>query len=116
MADRRGHAVSAARRVRRSHSRRRAGARAHDRQLHTVRGADRHPVLVSRGGPARRGVPLRRARRMTPWALAAGDFTPQGGMDRANHALARYLAMSGRDGPLVAHPGWPALASLPGVT
>lgn len=53
---------------------------------------------------------------MTPWALAAGDFTPQGGMDRANHALARYLAASGRDVHLVAHRVWPDLASLPGVT
>jgi glycosyltransferase involved in cell wall biosynthesis len=53
---------------------------------------------------------------MTPWAIAAGDFTPQGGMDRANHALARYLAMSGRDVHLVAHRVWPDLASLPGVT
>jgi len=53
---------------------------------------------------------------MTRWALAAGDFTPQGGMDRANHALARYLATSGRDVHLVAHRVWPDLASLPGVT
>jgi glycosyltransferase involved in cell wall biosynthesis len=53
---------------------------------------------------------------MTRWALAAGDFTPQGGMDRANHALARYLAMSGRDVHLVAHRVWPDLASLAGVT
>jgi glycosyltransferase involved in cell wall biosynthesis len=37
-------------------------------------------------------------------------------MDRANHALARYLAMSGRDVHLVAHRVWPDLASLPGVT
>ena len=53
---------------------------------------------------------------MTAWALAAGDFTPQGGMDRANHALARYLAQSGRDVHLVAHRVWPDLASLPAVT
>ena len=53
---------------------------------------------------------------MTPWALAAGDFTPQGGMDRANHALARYLALSGRDVHLIAHRVWPDLASLPTVT
>lgn len=50
------------------------------------------------------------------WALAAGDFTPRGGMDRANHALARYLALGGRDVHLVAHRVWPDLASLPGVT
>ena len=53
---------------------------------------------------------------MTRWALAAGDFTPQGGMDRANHALARYLATSGRDVHLIAHRVWPDLSSLPGVT
>ena len=53
---------------------------------------------------------------MTRWALAAGDFTPHGGMDRANHALARYLATSGRDVHLVAHRVWPDLAALPGVT
>ena len=53
---------------------------------------------------------------MTAWAVAAGDFTPQGGMDRANHALARYLAQSGRDVHLVAHRVWPDLASLPAVT
>ena len=28
---------------------------------------------------------------MTPWLLVAGDFTPLGGMDAANYALARYL-------------------------
>ena len=53
---------------------------------------------------------------MTSWAIAAGDFTPQGGMDRANHALARYLATSGRAVHLVAHRVWPDLAALPGVT
>jgi glycosyltransferase involved in cell wall biosynthesis len=29
---------------------------------------------------------------MTPWLVAAGDFRPHGGMDRANHALALALA------------------------
>jgi glycosyltransferase involved in cell wall biosynthesis len=53
---------------------------------------------------------------MTEWALATGDFTPHGGMDRANHALARYLAMSRRDVHLVAHRVSPDLASLRGVT
>jgi glycosyltransferase involved in cell wall biosynthesis len=53
---------------------------------------------------------------MRRWALAAGDFTPLGGMDRANHALARYLAVSGRDVHLVAHRVWPDLAALPGIT
>jgi len=53
---------------------------------------------------------------MTAWAIAAGDFTPLGGMDRANHALARYLAGSGRDVHLVAHRVWQDLASMPNVT
>jgi glycosyltransferase involved in cell wall biosynthesis len=29
---------------------------------------------------------------MRPWLLVSGDFIPVGGMDAANHALARYLA------------------------
>jgi glycosyltransferase involved in cell wall biosynthesis len=29
---------------------------------------------------------------MTSWLLISGDFTPAGGMDRANHALATYLS------------------------
>jgi glycosyltransferase involved in cell wall biosynthesis len=37
-------------------------------------------------------------------------------MDRANHALARYLATSGRDVHLIAHRVWPDLMSLPAVT
>jgi glycosyltransferase involved in cell wall biosynthesis len=53
---------------------------------------------------------------MIPWALATGDFTPHGGMDRANYALARYLALSGRDVHLIAHRVSPDLASLAGVT
>ncbi|HMC76747.1 MAG TPA: glycosyltransferase family 4 protein [Vicinamibacterales bacterium] len=53
---------------------------------------------------------------MTRWALAAGDFTPQGGMDRANHGLARYLAAAGREVHLVAHRVWPDLAALGNVT
>lgn len=53
---------------------------------------------------------------MTRWAIATGDFTPLGGMDRANHALARFLALSGRDVHLVAHRVWPDLAGLTNVT
>jgi glycosyltransferase involved in cell wall biosynthesis len=53
---------------------------------------------------------------MKRWALAAGDFMPFGGMDRANHALARYLARSGRDVHIVAHRVSPDLAALPSVT
>ena len=52
---------------------------------------------------------------MTRWAIAAGDFTPLGGMDRANHALARHLASTRREVHLVAHRVWPDLAAMPGV-
>jgi glycosyltransferase involved in cell wall biosynthesis len=53
---------------------------------------------------------------MTPWLLVSGDFTPLGGMDRANHALASYLAREGAEVHLVAHRAWPDLEALPGLT
>ena len=54
---------------------------------------------------------------MTPWLLVSGDFTPLGGMDRANHALASYLARSGEaEVHLVTHRAWPDLEALPGLT
>jgi glycosyltransferase involved in cell wall biosynthesis len=52
---------------------------------------------------------------MTPWLLATGDFTTFGGMDRANHALASYLARHGRPVHLVAHRVMPDLAAAPAV-
>ena len=52
---------------------------------------------------------------MKPWLLVAGDFTPLGGMDVANHALARYLAARG-EVHLVTHRAWPDLSRLPTVT
>jgi glycosyltransferase involved in cell wall biosynthesis len=52
---------------------------------------------------------------MSTWLLAAGDFTPYGGMDRANVALASYLARSRGDVHLVCHQVSPDLARLPGV-
>lgn len=52
---------------------------------------------------------------MKQWLLVAGDFTPLGGMDAANHALARYLAAEGKV-DLVTHRAWPDLLVLPGVT
>src|SRR6516162_516796 len=51
---------------------------------------------------------------MKPWLVVAGDFTPFGGMDAANHALARYLAAR-QEVHLVAHRVAPDLASLPGA-
>ena len=52
---------------------------------------------------------------MTPWLVVAGDFVRTGGMDAANHALASYLARSGRETHLVAHRVDPELAALPGL-
>lgn len=52
---------------------------------------------------------------MKPWLVVAGDFVRTGGMDAANHALAAYLARSGRETHLVAHRVDPALAALPGI-
>jgi glycosyltransferase involved in cell wall biosynthesis len=52
---------------------------------------------------------------MRSWLIVAGDFTPLGGMDAANHALAAYLARE-RDVHLVTHRAWPDLHALPHVT
>jgi len=52
---------------------------------------------------------------MTRWVLASGDFTTLGGMDRANHALASYLARRGNAVRLVAHRIDPALAGAQGI-
>jgi glycosyltransferase involved in cell wall biosynthesis len=50
------------------------------------------------------------------WLLAAGDFTPLGGMDQANYAMARHLAGTGAEVHLVSHRVWPDLAASPHVT
>ncbi len=42
---------------------------------------------------------------MSTWLIVAGDFTPLGGMDAANHALARYLAARAPV-HLVTHRAW----------
>jgi glycosyltransferase involved in cell wall biosynthesis len=52
---------------------------------------------------------------MTPWLVVAGDFTPLGGMDVANLALARHLARRGDEVHVVAHRVWSDLEQLPGV-
>jgi glycosyltransferase involved in cell wall biosynthesis len=55
---------------------------------------------------------------MSTWLLVSGDFTPYGGMDMANFALASYLARAGRGHTyvhLVAHQVSPDLAALPGI-
>jgi glycosyltransferase involved in cell wall biosynthesis len=51
-----------------------------------------------------------------PWLIVAADLTPLGGMDVANHALARFLAERGDEVHLVTHRAWPDLASMPAVT
>src|SRR6266852_6161943 len=54
---------------------------------------------------------------MKLWLLVSGDFTPLGGMDYANHALAKYLAArAGAEVHLVTHRAWPDLACSPRVT
>lgn len=47
--------------------------------------------------------------------MASGDFTTLGGMDRANHAQARYLAARGDEVHLVAHRVSDDLTALPNV-
>jgi glycosyltransferase involved in cell wall biosynthesis len=50
-----------------------------------------------------------------PWLVVAGDFTPLGGMDVANYALARHLATRG-ELHLVTHRAWSDLEREPSVT
>jgi len=45
----------------------------------------------------------------TAWVLVAADFVKTGGMDRANYALAEYLARLGQDVHLVGHAAAPGL-------
>jgi glycosyltransferase involved in cell wall biosynthesis len=45
-----------------------------------------------------------------PWLIVSGDFTPWGGMDRANFALAARLACTGHEVHLVTHRADQALA------
>src|SRR5262245_30068066 len=52
---------------------------------------------------------------MTPWMLVAGDVTPIGGMDAANHALARYLAEGGSEVHVVSHRVSADLLALPSL-
>ena len=53
---------------------------------------------------------------MRRWLIVAGDFTPLGGMDAANHALARYVAARGDAVRLVTHRAWPDLLAIPSLT
>ncbi len=49
------------------------------------------------------------------WLLVTGDFTLLGGMDRANYALAHYLARTGAEVHLVSHRVWNDLKVFPNV-
>ena len=50
---------------------------------------------------------------MSTWLLVSGDFTPYGGMDMANFALASYLAGAENTSVhLVSHQVSPELAAL----
>lgn len=53
---------------------------------------------------------------MRPWLLVSGDFVKTGGMDRANFALADFLARSGEEVHLVAHRADPELLARANVT
>jgi glycosyltransferase involved in cell wall biosynthesis len=50
------------------------------------------------------------------FSMVTGDFVPTGGMDRANYALADYIARQGDELQLVAHRVDPALADRSNVT
>lgn len=50
------------------------------------------------------------------FSIVTGDFVPTGGMDRANYALADYVARQGHDLHLVAHRVDSTLATKPNVT
>jgi hypothetical protein len=52
---------------------------------------------------------------MKPYLLVTGDFVRTGGMDRANFALADYLARQGGEVHLVAHRVDPQLLSYSNV-
>jgi glycosyltransferase involved in cell wall biosynthesis len=52
---------------------------------------------------------------MSPYLLVAADFVKTGGMDIANHELARYLAEHGAEVHLVAHRVDPDLSRIPNV-
>jgi glycosyltransferase involved in cell wall biosynthesis len=52
---------------------------------------------------------------LIPYLLITGDFVTTGGMDRANHALASFLARQGNPVHLVAHRVADDLLSLPNI-
>jgi glycosyltransferase involved in cell wall biosynthesis len=52
---------------------------------------------------------------MKPYLIVTGDFVKMGGMDRANYALARYVAERGAETHLVAYRVDPELEAMPNV-
>lgn len=52
----------------------------------------------------------------TSYSIVTGDFVPTGGMDRANYALADYIARQGHDLHLIAHRVDAALTKRSNVT
>jgi glycosyltransferase involved in cell wall biosynthesis len=52
---------------------------------------------------------------MKPYLIVTGDFVKTGGMDRANYALARYVAERGAETHLVAYRVDPELEAMPNV-
>ena len=52
---------------------------------------------------------------MRPYLLVSGDFHLGGGMDRANYALADYLAHAGHETHLIAHSVDSELAERPNI-
>src|SRR5580658_9004209 len=52
---------------------------------------------------------------MKPYLIVTGDFVKTGGMDRANYALARYVAERGAETHLVAYRVDPDLGKMPNV-
>ena len=52
----------------------------------------------------------------TCFSIVTGDFVPTGGMDRANYALADYIARQGNNLHLVAHRVAPELIDRSNVT
>src|SRR4029077_14249544 len=96
----------------------RGGAYRHPRaraDLRALRHPDWHSVLVPRRPAPRDHDHETPVVAVKPWLLVAGDFTPLGGMDIANHALATHLAARG-DVHLVTHRAWADLVALPTVT
>src|SRR5262245_51363851 len=84
-------------------------------QLRSVLLSDWRTVLVPGRGFAWSGARRGGGWAMNPYLLVSGDFTTWGGMDRANYALADYLARQGNEVHLVAHRVAPGLSERPNV-